>query len=86
MAEVFRRDPKPVVKPPEVQPVIRRTAVEDHSPLDVLSSAARKPREAYTTVAKADRDMVTLTNREKYDNPANPVGRRFQEFVEKMNV
>lgn len=83
---MFKRD-QTTKKPPETKMVITRASVEIHSPLVVLSRAAQvKSRETHPTVTGAERAIVALANREKYDNPANPVGRRFQEFVEKMNV
>ena len=87
MAEVFRRDQKPTEKPPGERVVIRRAEVELHAPLDVLSRAAQvRSNEIGPNVTTADRNVVALANRERYDNSANSVGRRFQEFVEKLDL
>ncbi|MFH1785262.1 MAG: hypothetical protein ABH842_02450 [Candidatus Micrarchaeota archaeon] len=82
MAEAYKERKKPTII---VSPVARKTESEPHSSIDVLSRAADvRSREIHTTVARADISTRALTNKEKYDNPANPISRRFAALMERV--
>jgi hypothetical protein len=80
MVEAFKeREKKPD------SPVVKLSELELHNPLDTIYRASSaKPKEAYSTVRGAEDGITVLANQERYDNPANPIGRRFVGMIEKL--